>query len=467
MINKIVLSGFVGLIMWTLGLQPVLALGSLPAEPKLVISEVKLGGAVEGQPTEFVELYNNSDSVIDFDAEDWWLEYAKPKAVISDCSSTNWAEVDSGEMNVRRLKLSGVVDPSGYKVVEMSLNDNTAGALQVVGSLITSDLIGWGTSSIQAPCTLGDSAPAPTNTQSLQRLMSKNGLPVVNEDNSKAFVSAEPTPGQPGPTQSADDIPPMCNRLAINEVLPNPSGADSGKEFVEIFNPTADVVDLSGCFLQVGSSQEELSGMIGAMSHKAFFGLSLPNSAGGTVLLHNEDWEVSVSYPGGLGDDEAYGIIDGQWQGGLQPTPGSVNQVAVKEESKASESADDQPAPCAPGKYRSPETNRCRNIEVASSLAPCDSGQIRNPETNRCRKIASATADLVPCAEGQERNPETNRCRNKTSVKSASTSIADSQSSEKPVSYYVFGVMALLGVGYAIYEYRHSIKNFFIKRRQS
>ena len=69
-------------------------------------------------------------------------------------------------------------------------------------------------------------------------------------------------------------------------------------------------------------------------------------------------------------------------------------------------------AECPEGKYRSPETNRCRNIEeVINSLATCDEGSERNPLTNRCRKIASSDAVLTPCKEGQVRSPETNRCK--------------------------------------------------------
>jgi len=35
----------------------------------------------------------------------------------------------------------------------------------------------------------------------------------------------------------------------------------------------------------------------------------------------------------------------------------------------------------------------------------------------------------------------------------------------KPVSYYVLGIVAVLALGYGIYEYRHSIQNFLTKRK--
>jgi hypothetical protein len=74
-------------------------------------------------------------------------------------------------------------------------------------------------------------------------------------------------------------------------------------------------------------------------------------------------------------------------------------------------------APCPEGKFRNPDTNRCKTFETAvSELQPCDEDEYRNPETNRCNKVSPTTSSLTPCKPGQERNPETNRCRNITSA---------------------------------------------------
>ena len=48
-----------------------------------------------------------------------------------------------------------------------------------------------------------------------------------------------------------------------------------------------------------------------------------------------------------------------------------------------------------------------------AEAAPCPEGKYRNPDTNRCRNIEDVISDLVPCGEGKERSPETNRCRNR------------------------------------------------------
>ncbi|MEO8691222.1 MAG: hypothetical protein ABI397_00390, partial [Candidatus Saccharimonas sp.] len=95
---------------------------------------------------------------------------------------------------------------------------------------------------------------------------------------------------------------------------------------------------------------------------------------------------------------------DGNWQWTSTPSPDGVNIITTPEVVLET---------CAEGKYRSSETNRCRNIEEAIGiLMTCEEGSERNPATNRCRKISSAATNaLVPCSEGQERNLATNRCR--------------------------------------------------------
>lgn len=174
---------------------------------------------------------------------------------------------------------------------------------------------------------------------------------------------------------------------------------------------------------------------------------------------------------------------DGTWQWTSTPSPNSSNvftMPAVVETTSLGE--------CPAGKYRNPETNRCRTIEEAvnalaacpegqernaatnrcrstasaasASLTPCKEGQERNPTTNRCRSIASAVAELLPCDEGYERNPATNRCR-----KSQSSEIPGAAFPVEPVkdaanaaiAWWAVGGILLLGAGYGAWEWRHEI----------
>ena len=149
------------------------------------------------------------------------------------------------------------------------------------------------------------------------------------------------------------------------------------------------------------------------------------------------------------------------------------------------------PAVCPAGKYRNPETNRCRSIEDAvSELAACEEGKERNPATNRCRsiittaaatlvssepgeerniltnrcrRIAAASQALAACGENQERNPETNRCR-KVSSASPNTlaAVTDVQSPIKESSkkWIIAAVVLVAVIGYAVYEWRQDITLF-------
>jgi hypothetical protein len=112
---------------------------------------------------------------------------------------------------------------------------------------------------------------------------------------------------------------------------------------------------------------------------------------------------------------------------------------------------------CEPGKYRNPETGRCRSVETADVLTPCKEGQYRSPETNRCRSVASAASTPAPCQPNQERNPETNRCRKK-----AASGIPESAFAVEPIKetgkafagWWVLGGLGTLAVGRGVWEWR-------------
>ena len=120
-------------------------------------------------------------------------------------------------------------------------------------------------------------------------------------------------------------------------------------------------------------------------------------------------------------------------------------------------------AACDEGYERNPLTNRCRKIVTKSApgLAPCKEGQERNPLTNRCRSIASAVAELLPCDEGYERNPVTHRCRKVASSsmpKASHPVLPYKQSSQQSLmSWLVGGGIGLAVVGYGVWEWRREI----------
>jgi hypothetical protein len=193
----------------------------------------------------------------------------------------------------------------------------------------------------------------------------------------------------------------------------------------------------------------------------------------------------------------SWGVYEDQWIFSNQRTPNSANKPYLQAVVDEEVSVTTVLAPCPIGKYRNPETNRCRTIETAvSSLQPCDedeyrnpetnrcrklvtatsvalvpckSGQVRNPETNRCRNVSVASVALEPCPEGQERNPDTNRCR-KVAVLGSQTNIASSVSDVPTTTNEAFNwpvlLVALAGTAaYMVYEWRSEISQKLRMRR--
>lgn len=213
--------------------------------------------------------------------------------------------------------------------------------------------------------------------------------------------------------------------------------------------------------------------------------LSLTNS-GGYVWLEDalgmkQYTETAIQYLSAGSSLQGYSYAlasDGTWQWTATPQPYGENVITA---------AVAEPAPCPEGKYRNPDTNRCRNLEevitdlvpcqegyernaltnrcrkiasTGTSLTPCKEGQERNPATNRCRSIASAVAELLPCDEGYERNPATNRCRKVQggNVLGAEYPVEPyKQEGAALATWWVVGGIAALAAGYGVWEWRREI----------
>lgn len=185
--------------------------------------------------------------------------------------------------------------------------------------------------------------------------------------------------------------------------------------------------------------------------------------------------------------DQSWALNDqmGKWQWAL-PSPLGANEFPQVVERALVSSA---VTTCPAGKYRNPETNRCRSIEDAVSelaacdegkernpvtnrcrsvvstaaitLTPCDADQERNPATNRCRSVLAASQSLTPCKEGYERNPATNRCRKSSVVASAADMVADQAAIQKGGGSLLTSALLVTAgigaVGYGVYEWRSEI----------
>jgi hypothetical protein len=293
--------------------------------------------------------------------------------------------------------------------------------------------------------------------------------------------------------------------LFITELLPNAPSIDTGQEFIELYNPNNRDVDLKGYVIEVGPSFtkrfEFEFGVIKAGAYKTFSdietSLTLPNTTGVALRLIAPDSTVvsdSAAYSQAE-DDMSWSLVEDVWIWTNQITPTETNKPFLQPAVEEVVGVTSVFAPCPDGKFRNPDTNRCKSIEsvvsllqpcdedeyrsvetnrcrksstkTSSSLVPCRSDQERNPATNRCRLLASSSSTLQPCDPGKERNPETNRCRNASSVLSLSsddiptvTDIAVS-SSGGSINWGFISVTLLMTLGYMIYEWRVELERKF------
>ena len=286
--------------------------------------------------------------------------------------------------------------------------------------------------------------------------------------------------------------------LTITELLPNASGSDDGNEFIELFNPTAEAVNLSLYRLQIGPNFEKTYAFPAGSSvepkgYKAFFNdsisFTLLNTSSRARLI-SVDGQIISEAPSytNPGDDAAWAFLSDAWLFTNQPTPGLENLLPTEDGTTADTAVTVVSGlkPCASNQYRNPETNRCRALVVADTeLKACKDGQYRSEETNRCRSIASdaSTAkacaenqfrnpdtgrckkiasedEIKDCGEGRERNPETKRCRNVVTVASGTTSGGVSlmpASAASVLGWWAGGIVGFIALGYAGLEWRKEI----------
>ena len=502
-------------ILCLLSIQVPSAVNAQAQNAELLITAIKLGGVVEGELTEYVEIYNQSETEIDLSQIK--LEYAKPSAQINDCNGLSWKSQDSSS-NVKEYTLSGNLDANSFMIIEVALNDNAGGSVGLVKENMIYDMVGWGNTVSYGVCKEGELTEVPESKKALMRYRTQELELVDTNNNKQDFTLGDPiiiddeeeqadvcinlTGLQlliPEGYELKDGICQLvmpeqnnlgkCKDVSLSEILPNPSGSDSGNEYIELYNANSQPIDLTDCYLKIGSSKKVLTGTIDS-GYTAFYGLVLPNASGGSVEFITPTTEEVVEYPADLGDDVAWALVDNGWQATNRPTPNKNNLASLVEESSLGSKSTSGLGSCPAGKYRNPATNRCKNIESSNDLVPCKAGQYRNPATNRCKstvealtglkpckpgqyrnpatnrcKKADTLTTLKPCEPGQERNPQTNRCRKVAGVttNTPNNELSNAVNQKQNMSYVVLAVIASVVLGYGAYEYRSDISRMFIK----
>lgn len=480
--------------------------------PQLFISELQVDGECDGGEwctelganVEFIELYNPND--FDVSLSGWKLQKQSTGETSQPDDYLEFAEETGLFAGEYAVISAGLAEPAESIVGTLPSNlSNSGGSLFLLspdGRVV--DMLGWGKS---AKSFRASPAVAPGQNQSIQRCVKDGSIwlsePRNDLEDLLIYDDLGPTPGR-GIECVEPPVVNSCLGVVLSEIA-----ANVDEQFIEIYNPGTEAVDLSGCQLMTNRSNTksyvfEEGAQIKPGEFRAILveeaGLTLTKTTTGTVYLLSSDGLVEASSTNykGLGRNTSWSNIDGQWLQTYEITPlaenayqqylpcdegyfrneatGRCNKiVAVPDPVDCGEGRERNPdtgrcrnipgprelTPCRDGQYRSEVTNRCRSIAASVSLLkPCADDQFRNPLTNRCKKIASAEdLALADCGEGRERNPETNRCRN-VLTSAGAVPMAPfapeevSQVSQGMLGWWAFGGLSTLAIGYGVWQWR-------------
>jgi hypothetical protein len=124
-------------------------------------------------------------------------------------------------------------------------------------------------------------------------------------------------------TSSVNQISPF---LIITEFFPNPDGNDTGQEFVELYNPGNEVIDLQNFWLEINNKKEHLSGKVKARDYFLIKNKQSIRNSGEKLIIFWQGQKVfEISYQGKAPSGMSFARDDkGQWHF-TQPTPGKEN----------------------------------------------------------------------------------------------------------------------------------------------
>ncbi|HXH27057.1 MAG TPA: lamin tail domain-containing protein, partial [Candidatus Acidoferrum sp.] len=291
------------------------------------------------------------------------------------------------------------------------------------------DMVGYGSA---AAFEGSGPAPMPQTGHTIVRLADTDtGDFIDSNDNAKDFAlpqatqvgitSTDPAPGQgAAPTVSYP-------KVLITELLPDPASpaTDANDEYVELYNPNNNSVDLAGYTLQSGTNWRykftipEL--VLNPDSYVALY------AAQTKLTLSNSGTEVRLLDPSGMVVDQvsSYGTAktgqgwmvdtDGAWQWTSGPTPGAPNNLVM----------------------------------VASSVKTTTTTKTTAAKSTKTTVTKKATAAVT--------KPKSTTTKNTTAVASPIPPSGQIAQATSPTNYwFIGGAIALVG-GYAIYEYRADI----------
>ncbi len=462
---------------------------SIYAESSVVISQIQTSGPGTGTADqEFIELYNNSTKSVDLNG--WQLRYITSSGSL--LTAKNFANIPS-ELKIHPKGFVLIASESfrpeltnafRYKIGSfsgLSYDGATVDLIDPSGNII--DRVGYGakttilseTAAAVAPEKAGsiirkmnDGQAVDTDNNSLDfealsiaSPRTKNEAPIVETPVSEPPVEEPTNPPSPeqdpanntgntgsttdqsGDNQSATPPevivqPPILN-LKISELMIDPEFplVDSSDEWVEIYNPNNQEVDLSGYRLEAGNSG----------SYKYMFEKTkIP--AKSFLVVKSVDTPISLSNTSGKVSlyDASNKLIDSVSYQSVEPGLAYANDSSGL------------------WQWTTTPTENSENIITLKVISPAVLAKSTSPKT--ATKAKTATTAKAKAAAKTAAAPKTAKSKavKTTQVKAAQTDkplIAVSN----PIPNSVIAILLVVAIIYSVYEYRYELRNKIVQLR--
>ncbi|MBX4187996.1 MAG: lamin tail domain-containing protein [Candidatus Doudnabacteria bacterium] len=383
-------------------LLPFYASAALPEGLTIVISQIQVSGSA-GSEDEFIEIKNVSTDVINLN--EWSIQYKSATGGFPVAAKKNLSEfllLPNTYFLIARTSYSGLVIPDLIQS-SISMSGATSGGIIYLSKntlSITSDTdpniadrVAYG--SVEQNTS---NAPLPPPSMSLNRIgysgsyvadfelinslprnstvtdmdeSSENETEQPQENNSEQKEESTETDTNEEPEQTSEDETDntesdtneqenepvvYSSDIEISEISPNPSGIDSGSEWIELFNNSPSTVNIKDWIIDDDGPAGSLPGTsaytlpdleIGSGKYLKIVvpsgKFSLINSTGDEVRLFWPDKNLvdKVSYTGPVKDNETWCLLGNSFDW-CEQTPGLKNKGIQFEEEEGEQDEEDE-----------------------------------------------------------------------------------------------------------------------------
>jgi hypothetical protein len=360
----------------------------------IVISAVQITGGVGKTSEDFIELYNASPAPVDLNG----FRLVKRTATAStDASLKAWSSetiIQPHHFYLWANSSFAGITAAPDTTTSSTLADNNGIALRQ-GSNDTGiiyDSLAWGNTAngFENVSIINPGAGESLIRTGLADLNSVFSIQLSNPRNSSNEFIPEESPVDEPPVEEEPPVESEPINIKITEILPNPTGEDSGFEKIELFNAGTESVNLEGLQLDDVSNTESISSNSYTLSEMSiapaeYLAITIPagkfalnNTDGDVVTLFDQNNKAldTIFYEGTAPENQSYSNFSSGWQwapltfgqnNGEPPTP--EEEENENEEDPEEESDYDNSGLIISEIFPQPEAKDTEFVEIYNSGA--------------------------------------------------------------------------------------------------